>query len=69
METKYYIIRTGQGYREVVDEYDTRKEANTMVQEYIISDPSASYVVASHNPEQPSMDEDGVGCRPKDNDR
>ena len=21
------------------------------------------------NPEQPSMDEDGVGCRPKDNDR
>tara|TARA_R110002020_G_scaffold210083_2_gene416055 strand:+ start:830 stop:991 length:162 start_codon:yes stop_codon:yes gene_type:complete len=49
---KYYIIRTGQGYREVVDEYDTRKEANTMVQEYIISDPSASYIVASHrNPE------------------
>ena len=48
METKYYIIRTGQGYREVVDEYDTRKEADTMVQEYIISDTSASYVVASH---------------------
>jgi hypothetical protein len=44
---KYYIVRTGQGYREVVDEYDTRKEANTMVQEYIISDPSASYAVVS----------------------
>ena len=42
-----YIQRIGQGYRETVDEFETRKEALEMVREYSMSDPSAHYYLSS----------------------
>lgn len=42
-----YIQRLGQGYRETVDEFETRKEAQAMVVEYRLSDPSAQYYLSS----------------------
>lgn len=44
---KYYIQRKGQGYLETVDEFDTYKEANKNLSEYILSDPSAEYYVST----------------------
>ncbi len=42
-----YIQRIGQGYRETVDEFETRKEALEMVREYRISDPSAIFYLST----------------------
>jgi len=42
-----YIQRLGQGYRETVDEFATRKEALNMVREYRLADPSAVYYLSS----------------------
>lgn len=42
-----YINRRGQGYRETVDEYDSRKEAQEMVNEYRLGDPTADYWISS----------------------
>ena len=41
-----YINRIGQGYRETVDEFPTRKEARDMVTEYRMSDPSAYHYLS-----------------------
>lgn len=43
----YYINREGQGYRETVDQFDTRKEARAMVAEYRMADPSADHWISS----------------------
>ena len=42
-----YIQRNGQGYRETVDEFETRKEARKMLNEYQLSDSSAEYYISS----------------------
>ena len=42
-----YVQRVGQGYRETVDEFETRKEALGMVCEYRLSDPSAHYYLST----------------------
>lgn len=41
-----YIQRLGDGQRETVDQFDTRKEARQMVKEYRLSDPSANYYLS-----------------------
>lgn len=41
-----YIQRYGQGQRETVDEFATRKEARAMLAEYRMSDPSAEYYLS-----------------------
>lgn len=41
-----YIQRRGNGYLETVDEFDTRKEANAMLKEYRMSDPSAEFYIS-----------------------
>jgi len=41
-----YIQRLGQGQRETVDEFETRKEARAMLTEYRMSDPSARYYLS-----------------------
>ena len=43
----FYIQRDGQGDRETVDEFETRKEAVAMLAEYRFADPSATYWVSS----------------------
>lgn len=45
----YYIQRSGQGYRETVDKFDTRKEAREMLAEYRASDPSARYYISTRS--------------------
>lgn len=42
-----YIQRNGQGTRETVDEFTTRKEARAMLAEYQLADPSANYYLSS----------------------
>lgn len=42
-----YINRNGQGYRETVDEFATRREALRMLHEYQYSDPLAVYYISS----------------------
>lgn len=42
-----YIQRYGQGYRETVDEFMSRKEATAALIEYKLADPSASYYLSS----------------------
>ncbi len=42
-----YIQRDGQGQRETVDEFETRKEALAMLNEYRLSDRSALYYISS----------------------
>ena len=42
-----YVQRVGQGYRETVDEFETRKEALEMVREYRVSDPSANFYLST----------------------
>lgn len=44
---KYYIQRHGQGCRETVDQFDTRKEALEMLREYALSDYSATYYIST----------------------
>lgn len=44
---KFYINRFGQGQRETVDEFETRKEARAMLSEYQMSDPSAQHYISS----------------------
>lgn len=41
-----YIQRLGQGQRETVDEFETRKEARAVLTEYRMSDPSAHYYLS-----------------------
>lgn len=41
-----YINRLGQGYRETVDQFETRKEARAMLVEYRLSDPSGHYYLS-----------------------
>lgn len=41
-----YIQRLGQGQRETVDEFETRKEARAMLTEYRLADPSAHYYLS-----------------------
>ena len=38
-----FITRTGNGYRETVDQFETRKEALAMLAEYSLADPSATF--------------------------
>lgn len=42
-----YIQRLGDGYRETVDEFETRKEAIAMLAEYRLADRSAHYYISS----------------------
>jgi hypothetical protein len=42
-----YIQRLGQGQRETVDEFSSRKEARQMLAEYRMSDPSAHYYLST----------------------
>ncbi len=42
-----YINRLGNGYRETVDEFETRKEARAMLIEYRMADPSANHYLSS----------------------
>ena len=42
-----YINRLGDGQRETVAQYETRKEARKDVREYRLSDPSANYYISS----------------------
>ena len=42
-----YIQRRGNGYLETVDEFETRKEAQDLLKEYRMSDPSAEYYTSS----------------------
>lgn len=44
---KIYIQRLGQGQRETVDEFATRKEAIAMLREYRTADTSATYYISS----------------------
>ena len=41
-----YIQRRGDGHLETVDEFDTHKEAFTMMREYQTSDPPAHYYLS-----------------------
>jgi len=41
-----YIQRVGDGYRETVDEFETRKEARAMLVEYRLADPAAYYYLS-----------------------
>jgi hypothetical protein len=43
----YYIQRKGDGHLETVDEFETRREANSMLSEYQMCDPYASYYVST----------------------
>lgn len=43
----FYIQRKGQGIRETVDQFETRKEARAMLAEYRLADPSADYYISS----------------------
>ena len=42
-----YIQRKGDGYLEIVDEFETMKETLAMLKEYRFSDPSAEYYISS----------------------
>lgn len=42
-----YINRIGNGYRETVDEFDSRREARKMVSEYTFGDPAGRYYVST----------------------
>lgn len=42
-----YIQRVGNGYRETVDEFDSRREARTMLREYQLSDPTAHHYIST----------------------
>ena len=42
-----YIQRRGDGWFETVDEFETKAEANEMLVEYIMSDPTAEYWISS----------------------
>jgi hypothetical protein len=44
---KTYIQRLGNGYRETVDEFDSRKEARAMLAEYQMADPTAHHYLSS----------------------
>jgi len=43
----YYIQRKGDGYLETVDQFETYKEADLMLSEYGLSDPSADYYISN----------------------
>ena len=43
----YYIQRVGDGYRETVDEFDTKKEAREMLAEYQMADPTARHYIST----------------------
>jgi hypothetical protein len=43
----YYIQRKDSNYLETVDEFNTRKEAKAMLDEYRLSDWSADYYISS----------------------
>lgn len=43
----FYIQRFGDGQRETVDEFTTRREARAMLAEYRMADPSAYYYISS----------------------
>jgi hypothetical protein len=45
--SRHFINRLGQGYRETVDEFDTRKEARAMLAEYRMADPTAHHYLSS----------------------
>jgi hypothetical protein len=42
-----YIQRRGDGHRETVDEFATRREARAMIAEYRLSDRSAEYYLST----------------------
>ena len=42
----YYVQRTGPGYLETVDQFDTRKETLAMLAEYRSADPSARFYLS-----------------------
>lgn len=41
-----YINRKGNGYLETVDEFDTPKEAQSMLSEYQLGDPAGHYYIS-----------------------
>ena len=43
-----YIVRQGNGYRETVDQFETRREALAMLAEYRLADPSAVFSLSRH---------------------
>ena len=42
-----YIQRRGNSYLETVDEFETMKEAQAMLKEYQMCDPTAEYYISS----------------------
>ena len=44
---RWFINRTGGGYRETVDEFPTSKEARAMVREYRMADPAGTFHLSS----------------------
>lgn len=43
----FFINRKGGGYRETVDEFNTRKEARAMLSEYRMADPAGFHYISS----------------------
>ena len=43
----YYIQRVGNGYRETVDEFETKNEAREMLREYQLADSTAKYYIST----------------------
>ena len=43
----YYIQRSGNGYLETVDEFETRREARAMLAEYQLADPAGRYYLST----------------------
>lgn len=46
-QSRFFINRHGNGYRETVDAFTTRKEALAMLSEYRMADTSANYYLSS----------------------
>lgn len=44
--TMRYIQRSGDGYLETVDQFETMQEAVAMLKEYRLSDPTAYYYIS-----------------------
>ena len=42
----YYIQRNGNGQRETVDHFETKSEAEEMLNEYILGDNTARYYIS-----------------------
>ena len=44
----FFIQRKDKHHLETIDEFPTRKEASSMVREYALADPDATYYISRH---------------------